>query len=184
VIVDYSFDAVNTDMVKLTPEEKAMQFGKAIKRLLQMEIQVNPKFGPLVLHYKVDISDGFYLIPLTTSGLMKLGMLLPTFPGLPPLVAFPLVLLIRWTDSPPFFSAFTETICDLTNQNLRKKLRYPPHKLEDIPGKPDFADCQKTVLSKMVSNLAPSMTKEGLKGQPTADGWMGPILQTAKAQFF
>jgi hypothetical protein len=87
-------------------------------------------------------------------------MLLPTFPGLPPLVA---VLLMGLTDSPPFFCVFTETICGLTNQELHKNLQYPPHKLEDITGKIDFADCQNTAPSKMVSNLAPSVTKEGFK---------------------
>jgi hypothetical protein len=117
VIVDYSFYAVNTDIVKLAAEE-AIQFGKSIQRLLQMVIQANPKFGPL-LHYKVDISNGFYHIPLTTLGLRKLGVLLPKFSGLPPLVAFPLVLLMGWTGLPSFFFAFTKMICDLTNQELR-----------------------------------------------------------------
>jgi hypothetical protein len=134
VIVDYSFYSVNADTVKLAPED-AMQFGKAIERLVQAAVQANPKFAPL-LNYKVDISDGFYRIPLTTSGLKKLGVLLPSFPGMPPLVAFPLVLPMGWTDSPPFFCAFTEAVCDLTNQDLQRNLRYPQHKLEDQKNQP------------------------------------------------
>jgi hypothetical protein len=95
VIVNYNFYAVNANTVKFALEE-AMQFGKAIEWLLQMAIQANSKFGPSQ-HYKVDISDGFYHIPLTTSGLKKLGMLLTNFPGLPPLIAFLLVLRMGWT---------------------------------------------------------------------------------------
>jgi hypothetical protein len=163
VIVDYSFYAVNADTVKFAPEE-AMQFGKAIERLLQKAIQANPKFGPLV-NYKVDISDGFYRIPLTTSGLKKLGVLLPNFPGLPPLVAFPLVLPMGWTDSPPFFCAFTETICDLTNDELRQNLRYPKHKLEDIAGATDFEDCKGTAAQVP---LVTQSHQAGLTRKPTA----------------
>jgi hypothetical protein len=117
---DYSFYAVNADTVKVAPEE-AMQFGKALKRLLQTAVQSNPKFGPL-LHYKVDISNSFYCIPLATSRVKKLGVLLPKFPGLPPLVAFPLVLLMGWSNSLRFFCAFIKTICDMTNEELGRNL--------------------------------------------------------------
>jgi hypothetical protein len=47
-----------------------------------------------------------------------------------------------WTDSPPFFCVFTETICDLTNEELTKNVRYPKHTLEDITEKLDYADCK------------------------------------------
>jgi hypothetical protein len=140
VIVDYSFYGVNQETLKLGPVE-TMQFQKAVERLLQASVQANPKFGPL-LHYKLDISDGFYRIALSTSGVQKLGVMLPTFPGLPPLVAFPLVLPMGWTDSPPFFCVFTETICDLANAELRKNVRYPAHPLEALAGATDFSDCQ------------------------------------------
>jgi hypothetical protein len=60
VIVDYSFYDVNADTLKLSPVE-VMQFGKAIECLLNQAVRVHPKFGPL-LHYKVDISDGFYRV--------------------------------------------------------------------------------------------------------------------------
>jgi hypothetical protein len=97
----------------------------------------NPKFGENLL-YKVDISDGFYRVPLTLSSILKLGVALPSFPGMPPLIAFPLVLPMGWTESPPFFCAFTETICDLTNEALRKHQRFPPHHLEHRVGKADL----------------------------------------------
>jgi hypothetical protein len=139
VIVDYSFYFVNQDTLKLGPAE-AMQFGKAVERLLQAAVRADPKFGPL-LQYKLDILDGFYRIALSTSGVQRLGVMLPGFPGLPPLVAFPLVLPMGWTDSPPFFCLFTETICDLANEELRKNVRHPEHPLEKIAGTTDFEDC-------------------------------------------
>jgi hypothetical protein len=117
-----------------------MQFGKAVERLLQAGVRANPKFGPL-LQYKLDISDGFYWIALSTLGSQRLGVLLPQFPGLPPLVAFPLVLPMGWTDSPSLFCAFTESICDLANEEIRKNVRYPEHPLEGLAGATDFEDC-------------------------------------------
>ena len=53
---------------------------------------------------KVDISDGFYRINLRPADVPKLGVVFPTKPGAEPLVAFPLVLPMGWTHSPPFFS--------------------------------------------------------------------------------
>ena len=109
-----------------------MQFGKANERLMDVLARANPKFGPCYM-YKVDISDGFYRVPLSTTGSLKLGVCLPALPDVPgeALVAFPLDLPMGWTESPPFFCAFTETACDLANQDLRKNVRAPPHPLED-----------------------------------------------------
>jgi hypothetical protein len=136
IIVDYSFYDINKDTLKMAPEQ-SMQFGKAIERLMQGLTRANPKFGDNNL-YKVDISDGFYRVPLALSSILKLGVALPTFPGMPPLIAFPLVLPMGWTESPPFFCAFTETICDLTNEALRKHQRFPAHHLEERAGREDF----------------------------------------------
>jgi hypothetical protein len=141
VIVDYSFYFVNQDTLKMGPEE-SMQFGKAVEQLLQAAVQAYPKFGPL-MQYKLNISDGFYRIALYTSGVQRLGVMLPDFPGLPPLVASPLVLPMGWTDSPPFFCLFTETICDLANEELLE------HPLEKIAGATDFEDCQTGTINKV-----------------------------------
>ncbi len=57
--------------------------------------------------------------------------------GEAPLIAFPLALPMGWTNSPPFFSAYTETVADITNQRLSSQ--HPitnPHRLEQI--QPDF----------------------------------------------
>jgi hypothetical protein len=64
---------------------------------------------------KMDISDGFYRIGLNIDDISKLGCVFPTLPGDKPLIAFPLVLSMGWTNSPPFFSTATETIADIAN---------------------------------------------------------------------
>jgi hypothetical protein len=158
VIVDYSFYGVNKDTLKLGPEE-AIQFGKAVERLLKAGVRANPKFEPL-LQYKLDISDGFYRIALSTLGSQRLGVLLLNFPGLPPLVAFPLVLPIGWTDSPPFFCVFTESICDLANQEIRKNVRYPEHPLEGLAGATYFEDYGQTSLEAVASANTPADVTE------------------------
>jgi hypothetical protein len=158
----YSFYGINDKILKLGPED-AMQFRKAIKRLLNAAVRTTPKFGPL-LQYKVDISDGFYRITLTTAGVKKLGVLLPEFPGMPPLVAFPLVLPMDWTDSPAFFCVFTETICDLANKDIQKNVRYPVHPLEDTAGKLNFADCSKRESQSAPTTQSPSTTEGGSQG--------------------
>jgi hypothetical protein len=135
VIVDYSFYGLNGETIKLAPRD-SMQFGKANERLMTKLLHANPRFGSCHM-YKIDIGDGFYRIPLSTSGVPKLGVCLPPFPGLPPLVAFPLVLPMGWTESPPFFCCFTETACDLANSTLRQNLRSPIHPLEALAGAAD-----------------------------------------------
>jgi hypothetical protein len=80
-----------------------MQFGKANERLWQKLGCAHPKFGRCYM-YKIDISDCFYRVLLSNSGVQKLGVCLPDFPGLPRLAPFPLVLLpMGWMDSPPCF---------------------------------------------------------------------------------
>jgi hypothetical protein len=58
VIVDYSFFGVNNKTVKLAPCE-AMQFGKALERILRQIFEADPTHGPVHL-LKIDIADGFY----------------------------------------------------------------------------------------------------------------------------
>ncbi len=67
---------------------------------------------------KLDISDGFYRIGLNIDNIPKLGVVFPTLPGDKPLIAFPLVLPMGWTNSPPIFLAATETIADIANARL------------------------------------------------------------------
>ena len=131
-IVDYSYWGINDATARLAPAH-SMQFGRAHHRLTRKGLHANPKFGP-VHAWKVDLSDGFYRVAVTSSAALRLGVLLPPIPGLGSLVAFPLTLPMGWTESPPYFCAFTETTCDLINDDLRRNIRYPLHPLEHLAG--------------------------------------------------
>ena len=97
-----------------------------MNRMLQGIMESDPLYGDCY-NYKVDVSDGFYRVWLCTSSIAKLGVTLPKMQGLQKLVAFPLVLPMGWTESPPYFSVLTETVCDPTNKELRQNYRYHAH---------------------------------------------------------
>jgi hypothetical protein len=130
IIVDYTFFGLNDETVKMAPRD-AMQFGKALQRILQSLVDANPNYGPVYL-IKVDIADGFYRIWLNTRDIPKLACSLPVQLGEEPLLALPLVLPMGWTESPPYFCAATETIADITNKRLVNHWPAPPHRLEDL----------------------------------------------------
>jgi hypothetical protein len=138
VIVDYSFFNVNQDTTKLAPRE-AMQFGKALERILRKIVEADPVHGPVYL-FKIDIADGFYRIWLNENDIPTLAVSLPLLHGDTLLVALPLVLPMGWTESPPYFTVATETVVDLANQRLRNHWKPPPHRLEAlaerVPPKP------------------------------------------------
>jgi hypothetical protein len=125
IIVDYSAYGLNAETVKLAPRE-AMQFGKALERILQAIVDADPTFGPVQM-IKVDIADGFYRVWLNVHDIPKLAVALPTLHGEEPLVALPLVLPMGWTESPPYFCATTETVADITNRRLANHWLPPPH---------------------------------------------------------
>ncbi len=94
---------------------EAMQFGRSLERNNLREILFsNPAHGPVQM-INLDISDGFYRIGLNIDDIPKLGVVFPTLPGDEPLIAFPLVLPMGWTNSPLIFSIATKTIADIAN---------------------------------------------------------------------
>ncbi|KAI2491522.1 hypothetical protein MHU86_23050 [Fragilaria crotonensis] len=138
LIVDYSFSDVNAETVPLAPNE-AMQFGRALQRVFTTIVHANRRYGPVYLS-KIDIADGFYRVWLQIADIPKLGVALPIAPGAVPLVAFPLALPMGWVLSPPYFTALTETACDLANAAIRSR---PPsarlkqvHRLEAVANTP------------------------------------------------
>jgi hypothetical protein len=134
LIVDYSYSGVNNDTVQLSPHE-AMQFGRALHRLMERIVYADPIYGPVLLG-KIDIAaDGFYRIGLRPHDVPRLGVILPTIIG-KPLVALPLALPMGWVASPPQFTAVTETACDLLNATLRVSMTPSPHPLESLPATP------------------------------------------------
>ena len=127
-IVDYSFSDVNGETLHLSPRE-AMQFGRALERLITQVVHSDPRFGPV--HFiKIDLADGFYQVWARTEDIPKLGVAFPELDGEEPLIAFPLALPMGWTESPPYFCAVTETIADLANERILKWRNPIRHNLE------------------------------------------------------
>jgi len=109
---------------------KAMQFGHAFQQLMQQIAYADPAFGPVHMT-KLDIADGYYHVPLSTSGIPQLGVIMPfhTNDG-DPIIAFPITLPMGWKDSPPFFCV-TKTIMDICNVQLQEGVQHAsPHPLE------------------------------------------------------
>jgi len=110
---------------------KAMQFGHPFQHLMQNIAYADPKFGTVQM-MKIDLADGYYQVPLSPSGIPHLSVITPfsTADG-DPLIAFPITLPMGWKDSPPFFCAFTETIGDVSNRQLRTGMQsMSPHPLK------------------------------------------------------
>jgi hypothetical protein len=127
-IVDYSFSGLNHETLKLSPRE-AMQFGRVLERIMTQIVHADPRYGP-VKQIKIDMADGFCLIRVKAEDIAKLGVVFPALDGEEPLIAFPLALPMGWTESPPYFCAFTETVADIANERILKWRRPPRHPLE------------------------------------------------------
>ena len=157
LIVDYTFNGVNDDTVKMMPNE-AMQFGRALERVLYSIHHANPHHGPVYVS-KTDLADGFYRIPLTSSGIPNLGVILPRFPNEEQLVAFPLVLPMGWVESPPAFCAATETVADLAN-GLPASVLLPNHPLEEVASTPP------EVSTPLGSQCDPKRSRSAMDAKP------------------
>jgi hypothetical protein len=127
-ICDYSFFLVNDGTIELCPEQ-SMQFGRALLRILQKIANSDPRLG-LVYLSKIDIVDGFYRIAIRSNDVPKLAIMFPTAEGEEPLVGLPLFLPMGWKQSPPLFTAATETVADLANNKLTDMKPSVPHRLD------------------------------------------------------
>jgi hypothetical protein len=136
IINDLTFSGVNAETVQTGPTE-AMQFGRALLRLLYQIRHANPVFGP-VYAMKVDVAEGFYRVYLNPAQALSLAYLLPKEASEPQLVAIPLALPMGWVESPPYFCAVTETIADLANSRLSRN-QVPWHRLEQQAIRPASA---------------------------------------------
>ena len=134
LIVDYTFSAVNAETARWAPRE-AMQFGRALQRVFTTIVHAHPRYGPVRMA-KIDVADGFYRVWVQTRDIAKLGVVLPASPGCTPLIAFPLALPMGWVESPPYFTAVTETTCDLANAKLARPGQLEPHRLEGVAATP------------------------------------------------
>jgi hypothetical protein len=127
-IIDYTFYRINEDTVVMAPPE-AMQFGKALWRVLAGIVHASPGLGPVYLS-KVDITDGFYRIWVGAADIPKLGVLLPAEHGQAKLIGFPVVMPMGWKEFPPVFTSATETVTDLANDKIQHGTEQPPHRLD------------------------------------------------------
>lgn len=128
-ISDHKSWGANAHTLKIAPPE-AMQFGGALYRLAYHIRHADPAHGPVYIA-KFDIKDGFYRVHLRPEHCVRLAVVLPKYPGLPPLVAVPLSLTMGWTESPPTFTSVTESACDVTNNRMYRR-HAPPHRLESL----------------------------------------------------
>jgi hypothetical protein len=108
-----------------------MQFVRALWRILSTLHHANPRLGPVFLS-KIDIADGCYRIWVNANGVPRLRVVVPTFPGQPKIIGSPLVIPMGWMESPPLFTAATETVADLANQDLQALAPTGPHRLDAV----------------------------------------------------
>ena len=176
IIVDYTFWGINDDTVPLAPSE-AMQFGRALERVLHRIRRANRRFGPTYM-IKVDIADGFYRLFVAANSVATLGVVFPHHPDEEPLIAFPLVLPMGWVGSPPFFCALTETATDLANRRLKDR-RWKPkaHRLSSVA---DAATNFKPV-SRRPPSLQTSITLASAHNSVSADSLRASAPQLASA---
>lgn len=156
LIVDYTYSGVNDETARWAPHE-AMQFGKALQRILTKVVHADPAYGPVYLA-KIDIADGFYRISLYPRDIPCLGVILPSARGTEPLVALPLALPMGWVESPPYFTAVTETACDLLNALLKRASHLPPHRLEALAATPVAGD---TAPPPLLPTVLPGLARNG-----------------------
>ena len=168
LIVDYTFSGVNAETLSWAPRE-AMQFGRALQRVFTTIVHADQRYGPVFLA-KIDIADGFYRVWLHLADIVKLGVAIPTAPGCPLMVAFPLALPMGWVESPPYFCTLTETACDRANDML--STRSTPclnqaHRLEQVASTPPPADADEPSLPRQTV-VSPLPTLKGSGRPPVA----------------
>jgi hypothetical protein len=130
-IMDFSFNKVNQEGVPLAPY-LAMQFGQALQRIIQRVVYANPAHGPVLLA-KLDLADGYYRIPLSPHAAQHLAVVLPPDSDgqvRQNLIGIPLSLPMGWSQSPPYFCAFTETCVDIANSSIAVGKPLPLHPTE------------------------------------------------------
>jgi len=126
-IVNYSFTDTNAASLDIAPAH-AMQFGMTLPRLLQRIVYCNSIHGPPFMA-KIDLSDGYYRVPLSADALLQLAVIIPPDQTTDNLIAVPLSLPMGWRNSPPYFCAFTKTVTDSSNYDPCNNIQYGPHAL-------------------------------------------------------
>jgi hypothetical protein len=145
-----------------------MQFGRALWQVLQQVSDADPRLGPVHLS-KIDIADGFYCIWIKAEDVPKLGVMFPSEGE--PLMAPPLILPMGWMQSPPLFTAATETVADLVNHQLRYRLSCGPHRLDSIAETPP-------PVPPKVPHVTAGQAPTQIPPQPTPTGRLSPPVKS------
>ena len=174
LLVDHTWWGVN-DATEPYFAKGVMQFGRALSRLLYRIHHSNPKFGTSFLA-KFDLSDGFYRMATRPSDAPNLAVVMPKYPDEPQLIAIPLVCTMGWVNSPPSFSAMSETIADITNARLRED-NSTPHRLEDVAGAND--KLEPTIVTELPIGGAPALQPSS---QPISTASHLPTLQPSLSE--
>ena len=181
IMVDYSFSGVHAETLQWAPPE-AMQFGRALQRVFTTLVHAHPRYGPVSLA-KIDVADGFYRIWVRLADVPKLGVILPTAPGVPPLIAFPLALPMGWIESPPYFTAFTEAFCDRANMMLSRPAPclQQVHRLESVAATPP-ADTELSLSQGRDPRLPATLTGSGRPPVSNVDVYVDDFLLMAQTE--
>ena len=87
---NYSYFKTNTETLPVACLY-AMQYGRALDRLISEIVYVDPALGYVYL-LKADVSDGFYRIGLLPEDAPELGLIFPSGKEEEPMVSIPLTL--------------------------------------------------------------------------------------------
>ena len=133
LLCDHSWYPVNDTTLPHCPPE-AMQFGGALGRIMHRIRHAHPRYGPVHLS-KHDIKDGFYRMFLRPSDCPRLAVVLPKYDGEEQMVGIPMACTMGWTQSPPTFSAMSETVADVAYAEFAASPRCAPeHRLAPLVG--------------------------------------------------
>jgi hypothetical protein len=159
----WAWGSVNETTIPHAPPE-AMQFGRALPRILRLVRHANPKFGPPRLN-KQDVKDGFYRMFLRAADCLRLALLLPTYEGEPLMVGVPLACTMGWVESPPTFCAMSETVCDRANALFAASpLAAPPHRLNATAALLDDLDTSMTPRPREADDVAANAALAAIPG--------------------
>ena len=135
-IYDYTYSGLNKAVTLSAPPE-AMQFGRALPRLLRHIVNADPRLGPVFMS-KTDLSDAYMRVWIRIEDVPKLAFVIPEAPGdRDVLVGFHLSCPMGYVESAPLFCATTETIADLANNDVKFTHPHPLDHIADTPPPPD-----------------------------------------------
>ena len=126
------FPSVNSNTIKLAPQEAMVQLGNCMKRLVSTMADNIDKARPFAFA-KVDIKDGFWRLMVSNDDAWNFCYALPQQGNKKDIdnisIVVPNSLQMGWCESPPLFCAVTETARDVI-ESLLTLNSLPAHKFE------------------------------------------------------